>query len=145
MKVGWDIIDWNYLQLIRTAPRKGVVHMLLVLFLTVFVDLIIAVGAGLVLASLTFVKHMADLQAKGVQRFQGDNDDEGQSINRLSPEEKTALQNLSHFLVFYHFDGPLSFAAAKTAFAKLDGDHKSKSFSLIFPAQLILIRPQPLP
>ncbi len=126
MKVGWDIIDWNYLQLIKTAPRKGVTHMLLVLFLTVFVDLIIAVGAGLVLASLTFVKHMADIQAKGVQRFQEGNNDESQSMIRLSMEEKTALRNLSHFLVFYHFDGPLSFAAAKTAFAKLNGGHKSK-------------------
>jgi len=125
IKVGWDIIDWNYLQLIKTAPRKGVVHMLLVLFLTVFVDLIVAVGAGLVLASLTFVRHMADLQAKSVQRFQG-NTDEDQSMIRLSTEEKTALQNLSHFLVVYHFDGPLSFAAAKNAFAKLNGEHTSK-------------------
>ena len=41
--------------------------MLLVLTMTVFVDLIQAVGAGVVLASLAFVKQIADEQLKSLR------------------------------------------------------------------------------
>ena len=50
MKVGWDIIDWRFLLRIRQAARENVAIMLLTLVLTVFVDLVIAVGIGLIMA-----------------------------------------------------------------------------------------------
>ena len=51
MKVGWDIIDWRILKRLRYAAVENVTVMLLTLVLTVFVDLIMAVGVGLIVAS----------------------------------------------------------------------------------------------
>lgn len=50
IKVGMDILDYRMLKLIRTAPRTDVAVMATVFGLTVFVDLIVAVGAGVVLS-----------------------------------------------------------------------------------------------
>ena len=108
IKVGVDIIDWPYLKRIRSAPRAGVFFMLVVLFLTVFVDLITAVLVGIVLASLLFVKRMADLQLANIKTITGEEDEHG-----LSAEEKAALDAGNGRVVLYHLSGPLSFGAAK--------------------------------
>lgn len=50
IKVGVDILDYRLLKLLRTAPRADIAVMGTVFGLTVFVDLIIAVGAGVVLS-----------------------------------------------------------------------------------------------
>jgi len=64
---GIDIVDWDHLTHIRRGPRVEVFFMLVVMGLTVFVDLIVAVGVGVVMASLLFVKSMADLQNRSVR------------------------------------------------------------------------------
>lgn len=56
LKVGYDVIDWRFVQRLPRAPRMDQVVMLVVLVLTVFVDVITAVGVGIVIASLVFVK-----------------------------------------------------------------------------------------
>jgi SulP family sulfate permease len=61
-KVGIDIIDWNYLRRLFTAPRAGVVIMMSTLLLTVLVDLITAFAVGFIMASVLFVARMADAQ-----------------------------------------------------------------------------------
>jgi SulP family sulfate permease len=86
IKVGIDIIDWPYLRRIREAPRAGVFFMLVVLLLTVLVDLITAVGVGIVLASLLFVKRMSDLQLANIKAITGETDEPS-----LSEAEKAAL------------------------------------------------------
>ena len=50
LKVGWDIIDWRFLRQMHRAAVENVVIMLLTLVLTVFVDLVMAVGVGLIAA-----------------------------------------------------------------------------------------------
>lgn len=112
IKVGWDIIDWDYLKIARHAPKKGVIHMVLVLVLTVFVDLIVAVGTGLVVASLSFVKHMSDLQIQSVRNLDAD-------TGELSESEQAAWEALSPRMILYHFEGPMSFGAAKGLFNRL--------------------------
>ena len=52
IKVGLDIIDYRFVKIIRKAPKHDLAIMFTVLFLTVFVDLIMAVGVGVVLASV---------------------------------------------------------------------------------------------
>ena len=64
IKVGTDIIDWDYLKRLKTAPKAGVLLMVTVLLLTVFVDLIMAVAVGMVMSSFIFMKRMTDLQLK---------------------------------------------------------------------------------
>ena len=108
IKVGIDIIDWSYLRRIRAAPRAGIFFMLVVLLLTVFVDLITAVGVGVVLASLLFVKRMSDLQLASIRVITDASDEPS-----LSDEEKVALDAGGGRVVLYHLSGPFSFGAAK--------------------------------
>lgn len=108
MKVGIDIIDWRYLKYLKTAPKPGVVLMVLVLGLTVFVDLILAVGVGMVLASLMFMKRMADMQVQSARKATGQEPDMG-----FTDQEREALQSLGDSVIYYVFDGPISFGAAK--------------------------------
>jgi len=55
MKVGIDILDYKFLRIIKNAPKYDLYVMVVVFLLTVFVDLIMAVGTGIVLASLLIV------------------------------------------------------------------------------------------
>lgn len=106
VKVGWDIIDSGYLLRAHKGPRWDLVLMVVVLTLTVFVDLITAVVAGVVMASLAFVKQMADLQLKALVNVIGD-----RSVN-FSEEEENILKHCSKEVTLFDFGGPLSFGAA---------------------------------
>ena len=59
VKVGVDILDYRLLRVVKAAPRHDLYVMGVVFFLTVFVDLIIAVGAGITLASILITYRMA--------------------------------------------------------------------------------------
>ena len=104
VKVGYDIIDFSYLKRAHQGPRWDLALMMLVLGLTVFVDLITAVAAGVVLASLAFVKQMADSQ---LENFGADDEHVD-----TSPEEKELLGKAGQMVTMFDFNGPLSFGAA---------------------------------
>ena len=106
VKVGYDIVDLAYLKRAHKGPRWDLVLMVLVLTLTVFVDLITAVVGGVVLASLAFVKQIADLQLAKVV------DQSSHSNSVLSSEEKEILDTVSDRATLFDFNGPLSFGAA---------------------------------
>lgn len=59
IKVGFDIVDYRFLKIIKKAPRHDIAVMAIVLVLTVFVDLIVAVGVGLVAASVLLTYRIA--------------------------------------------------------------------------------------
>ncbi len=103
VKVGLDIIDWSYLKRAHTGPRWDFVLMLLVLGLTVFVDLITAVGVGVVLAALAYVKQIAQLQLDEVNNLPETSTD---------PEEDALLKQAGNKVRIFSFGGPLSFGAA---------------------------------
>ena len=65
--VGIGIIDYRGFHHIQHVPRADAVVMILVLILTVFVDLIQAVAAGLILASILFMKQMSDLGGERIR------------------------------------------------------------------------------
>ena len=108
VKVGVDIIDWDYLKRIRTLPKTGIFLMLTVLLLTVFVDLIIAVSVGMVIASMVFLKRMTDLQVQSITTI-----NEPTEEAPLTAHEKAVLQEAQGRILLYHIEGPLSFGAAK--------------------------------
>lgn len=103
VKVGYDIIDVAYLKRAHKGPRWDLILMMLVLLLTVFVDLITAVAAGVVLAALAFVKQTADLQLKTLASVEPRTD---------HPEELKMLQEAGGRITMFDFGGPLSFGAA---------------------------------
>ena len=69
MKVGTDILDYRLLRMVRRIPRQDLSVMLTVFFITVFVDLIVAVGVGVTLASLMItyrISRQAHINVQGV-------------------------------------------------------------------------------
>jgi SulP family sulfate permease len=114
IKVGTDIVDWDYLKRIRSAPKAGVVIMFVVFFVTVFVDLISAVGLGMVMASFLFLKRMSDLQIDSITVITEPNEEA-----TLTELETTILKAAEGRILLYHMEGPLSFGAAKGMIRRL--------------------------
>lgn len=108
IKVGIDIIDWRYLRRIVKAPKAGVVIMLVTLALTVVIDLITAVAVGMVMASVLFVKRMADTQKKSIRLSS-----QPEHVEDLSEEEAAILQKAAGRIVLFNLEGPMSFGSAK--------------------------------
>ena len=106
VKVGYDIIDLSYLKRAHRGPRFDLALMVMVLSLTVFVDLITAVVAGVVVAAVAFVKQVADAQLAAAA---GQKDD---SKEGLSEAETSLLTESGDRLTYFDFGGPLSFGAA---------------------------------
>ena len=106
VKVGYDIIDVSYLKHAHRGPRFDLALMVMVLSLTVFVDLITAVVAGVVVAALAFVKQVADTQLAAAA---GENTE---SVDGLSELESTLLNECGNRLTYFDLGGPLSFGAA---------------------------------
>lgn len=114
IKVGTDIIDWDYLKRLSTAPKAGISMMLTVLLMTVFIDLIIAVATGMVMAAMVFMKRMSDLQMANTTTINLPTEE-----FPLHADEKFIMENAKGQILLYHMEGPLSFGAAKGMIRRL--------------------------
>ncbi|NQS71648.1 MAG: SulP family inorganic anion transporter [Desulfobulbaceae bacterium] len=73
MKVGFDILDYRLLKIVRRIPRQDFAVMLAVFLITVFVDLIVAVGVGITLSSLMLtyrISKQSQINVQGVVSHQ---------------------------------------------------------------------------
>ncbi|WP_008317128.1 SulP family inorganic anion transporter [Leptolyngbya sp. PCC 6406] len=114
LKVGFDILDWGF---IKRAPRlsiKGTGIMYLVLFLTVFVDLITAVLVGAFVANILTIKRLTDVQSNRIHAIT----DPAQGQN-LSPAEQDILTQSKGDILLFQLGGPMSFGAAKSISRRL--------------------------
>ncbi|MCK4743731.1 MAG: SulP family inorganic anion transporter [Sulfuriflexus sp.] len=109
IKVGTDIIDWDYLKRIKTAPKAGMMIMFTVLFCTVFIDLIMAVALGMIMASFLLMQRITTLQMKSTTTATSADD-----IKHLSEEEAAILNDADGRILYFHIKGPMSFSAAKS-------------------------------
>jgi SulP family sulfate permease len=124
IKVGYDIIDVGYLKRAHRGPRLDLALMALVLLLTVFVDLITAVAAGVVVAALAFVKQLADEQLK---KFASDDLEDFET----TPEERELLEQAGGKVTIFDFGGPLSFGAAADVGHQVRERTRKKASALI--------------
>ncbi len=128
LKVGWDIIDWPFLDRIRHAGLKGadrsaVVVMLAVFGLTVFVDLIMAVAIGVIMKSLITARRLATHQIKDVDFITGGG---GAGVrHRLSEEEEAVIDSANGQILLLRFTGPLSFGTARDLSSRLENIYES--------------------
>jgi SulP family sulfate permease len=65
ISVGIGIIDFRGFKDLLKIPRADAVVLLTVLFLTIFVDLLVAVGIGMIIACVLFMKRAGDLVESG--------------------------------------------------------------------------------
>ncbi len=108
LKVGIDILDWSFLKRSHKISLKGTLIMYGVLLLTVFVDLIVAVGVGVFIANILTIDRLSELQAQEVKTIT-DNDDE----ILLSPEEKRLLNQANGRIILFYLSGPMIFGVSK--------------------------------
>lgn len=106
--VGVGIIDYKGIMHLRKIPLSDAVVLILVLVLTVFVDLLVAVGVGMVLASLLFMKNIATII---------EDRSTVAPLKKFSPEiswddEKEIVEKMGNRVMIKHLDGPLFFGFA---------------------------------
>lgn len=114
IKVGIDIIDWSFLKRAHRLSVKGAGVMYLVMFLTVFVDLVTAVAVGAFLANLLTIKSLTDLQVQTMRTITGPTDDQ-----QMSQTEKDIIAKAKGKILLFFFSGPMSFGAAKSISQRL--------------------------
>ena len=103
LMVAWNMSDAkHFVRVVRIAPRSDVAVLLTCFILTVLFDMVLAVGVGMVLAAVLFIKRMADLT--GVQLVQN---------------EQRAHTDLPPEVAIYDINGPLFFGAAERAMSAL--------------------------
>ncbi|WP_462320948.1 SulP family inorganic anion transporter [Halochromatium sp.] len=113
IKVGIDIIDWGFLRRAHKVSIRGALIMYGVILMTVFVDLITAVGIGLFVANVLTIRRLADLQSEGVRVLGLPHTEDGLTCPNASPEEVRILRDPSNGVVMLCLSGPLIFGAAK--------------------------------
>jgi SulP family sulfate permease len=112
--VAYNMSDVHHmLRLLRTAPRADVILLLISFFLTVFADLVIAVNVGVVLASLLFMRRMAQSVQVLDETAAGAGDEPGRAS--VAPGEAAAERPLAlpPRTLVYRIDGPFFFGAAE--------------------------------
>jgi len=108
LKVGIDILDWSFLKRAHKVSLKGTLIMYGVLLLTVFVDLIVAVGIGVFIANILTIERLSNLQSQDVKTI-SDADDE----IVLSQEEKQLLDRANNRVLLFYLSGPMIFGVSK--------------------------------
>lgn len=106
MFVAFNMVEWDLVFEIFRTPASDVAVMIITFLLTVLVDLTVAIEIGIILASILFMKRMADM-------YKID------EVNSSNEDDKTSkfVQSFNHKDVsIYTMNGPLFFGAA----AKLD-------------------------
>lgn len=143
IRVGYNIIDTKLLKVLHCAPKEDLTVMFLVFFLTIFHDIIFAVGVGITLSAALFAKQLADKTTLNIK------DVEDNEIIRL---EKRLHDESDYKIRVVHIRGEFFFGSASQIISQFeellgtkhiilcyDSDRKL-DISAIFALEDILIR-----
>ncbi|MGF1520215.1 MAG: SulP family inorganic anion transporter [Nodosilinea sp.] len=108
VKVGFDILDWSFLKRAHQVSWKGTAIMYGVMFLTVFVDLIMAVGVGVFIANVLTIERLSKLQSEQVRTISDFDEDVS-----MSPEDKALIDQARGRVLVFHLSGPMIFGVAR--------------------------------
>ncbi len=120
--VAWNMSDLRrFTKILRTAPRPDVAVLLITFVLTVLTDLVVAVNVGVVLASLLFMRRMAQSVTIDIEHGSSvviDADAAGALAAAAPPSEAAdatppTTVRLPRDVVVYRIDGPFFFGAAE--------------------------------
>jgi SulP family sulfate permease len=107
-KVGLDIVDWGFLKRAHKVSPKAAFIMYGVVALTVFVDLIVAVGVGVFVANVLTIERLSNHRADQVKAVTYDDEEIA-----LKPEEKRVLEEADGRVLLFYLSGPMIFGVAK--------------------------------
>ena len=111
--VAWNMSEIDHFRYILRAPKSDIAVLLTTFGLTVFTDLTIAVGVGMVLASLLFMKRMADVSGvSAVTQEFGNAQDEEEDIGDSKDPNAISRRHVPAGVEVYEINGPLFFGVA---------------------------------
>ncbi|MBP5267783.1 MAG: STAS domain-containing protein [Ruminococcus sp.] len=102
--VAYNMCGWrNIRNTIKTAPKSDIAVLFVTLIFTVVFDLVVAIGVGMVMASLLFMKRMADVTEAHAWVDVDDEDTDPDNILLKKIPKNTRV---------FEINGPMFFAAA---------------------------------
>lgn len=112
--VAWNMSELpHFIRMARRAPRYDVAILLITYLLTVFVDLVVAVNIGVILAALIFVQRMAGAVEVRLH----------QSSDLAQELQAAGLNELPDDVLVYSIDGPFFFGDAENLEHALISSH----------------------
>ena len=109
LKVGIDIIDWGFLKRAHRISGKGTVITYSVIALTVFVDLIVAVGIGLFVANIMTITRLSELQEDNVKAVL----DPDESDLELNEREYSLMKAANKKILLFYMRGKMIFGTSR--------------------------------
>ena len=109
LKVGIDIIDWGFLRRAHLISGKGTIITYSVIALTVFVDLIVAVGIGLFVANVITIMRLSELQEDDVKAVL----DPDQSDLELNEREYALMKAANEKILLFYMRGKMIFGTSR--------------------------------
>ena len=102
--VAYNMCGWrNIRNTVKTAPKSDIAVLFVTLILTVVFDLVVAIGVGMVMASLLFMKRMADVTEAHAWVDVDDEDTDPDNILLKKIPQNTRV---------FEINGPMFFAAS---------------------------------
>ena len=111
IRVGYNIIDTKFLKVLHYAPKEDLAVMFLVFFLTIFHDIIFAVGVGITLSAMLFAKQLADKAKLNIK------DIEDREITKL---EKQLHDESGYKIRVVHIQGEFFFGSASQIISQFE-------------------------
>ncbi|KZN56566.1 SulP family inorganic anion transporter [Pseudoalteromonas luteoviolacea] len=108
--VGYNILDWSFIQRAHKLSISQMAIMYGVMLLTVFVDLIVAVGLGVFISNIMVIERLSRVQEQHVKAISDNDTDEDVP---LSSHEKALLEQAQGKLLFFYLSGPMIFSVSK--------------------------------
>ena len=117
--VAYNMSEWrSFADVVKTAPKSDTAVLVLTFFLTVVFDLVMAIGVGLALACLLFMKRMADVSDIYGWKYAED-------YEESTDGERIDLKPVPRQVMVFEVNGPMFFGAAdKIGQIPLDSDKK---------------------
>ncbi|POF47382.1 SulP family inorganic anion transporter [Vibrio vulnificus] len=107
--VGFGILDWSFIQRAHRVSVQGMPIMYGVMLLTVFVDLIVAVGLGVFISNILIIERLSREQAKQVKAIS----DADENDVPLTDSERGLLDRANGKVLFFYLSGPMIFSVSK--------------------------------
>ncbi|AQM20289.1 SulP family inorganic anion transporter [Vibrio anguillarum] len=107
--VGFNILDWSFIQRAHKVSVQGMAIMYGVMLLTVFVDLIVAVGLGVFISNILIIERLSREQARQVKAIS----DADENDVPLTDSERALLDKANGKVLFFYLSGPMIFSVSK--------------------------------
>ncbi|TKG91119.1 STAS domain-containing protein [Puteibacter caeruleilacunae] len=115
--VAYNMSEWRSFTSILKGSFFDIIVLLCTFFLTVFIDLTVAIQFGIVLSALLFMKRMADISKR--------------DLGKVDKDLMTDYTHLPSEITVYEISGPLFFGSAKQYFETITRIGKNSPIMII--------------